>query len=228
MATRSASTPPATRPLAFLSDIHGNLPALESVLRELARRAITDVYVAGDLLFGGDQPHEVWLRLTQVNARMTRGPSDLALATLDPSALSPQDEHQRARLALFEKTRAAVGELVIARLRRLPERIRMPLVDGTEILMVHGSPMDPTIEMGHDLDDDELLALIGDDPADIVICGASHIAFQRQLEQVRIVSVGSVGQSPEGSVAHFAILTPRPDGTMVEECTAEYGATPGA
>lgn len=222
MATRSASTPPATRPLAFLSDVHGNLPALDAVLRELARRAITDIYVAGDLLFGGDEPHEVWLRLTQAGARMTRGTSDLALATLDPSSLAPKDEHQRERLALFEKTRAAVGELVVARLRRLPERIRIPLVDGSEILMVHGSPSDPSIEMGHELDDDELLALIGDDPADIVVCGASHIAFQRQLEQVRVVSVGSVGQSPEGHAAHFAILTPRPDGTLVEQTSIEY------
>ena len=205
-----------------MSDVHGNLPALDAVLRELARRAITDIYVAGDLLFGGNEPHEVWLRLVQVNARMTRGPSDLALAALDPSSLPATSDHARERLALFKKTRAAVGELVIARLQRLPERIRVPLVDGSEVLMVHGSPMDPTIEMGHDLDDDELLALVGDDPADIVICGASHIAFQRQLEQVRIVSVGSVGQSPEGGAAHFAVLTPRSDGTLVEECVVEY------
>jgi predicted phosphodiesterase len=222
MATRPVSTPPATRPLAFLSDIHGNLPALDAVLRELARRAITDIYVAGDLLFGGDEPHEVWLRLTQVNAHLTRGPSDLALATLETQSLAPTDAQQRARLALFEKTRAAIGELVIARLKRLPERLRLPLVDGSELLMVHGSPVDPSTELGHDLDDDELLALLGDDPADIIVCGASHLAFQRQLERVRIVSVGSVGQSPEGRTAHFAVLTPRADGTLVEEAFVEY------
>ncbi len=222
MATRSASTPPATRPLAFLSDVHGNLPALDAVLRELARRAITDIYVAGDLLFGGAEPHEVWLRLVQVNAHLTRGPSDLALAMLDPDAIEPENEQQEERLALFEKTRAAVGELVIARLRRLPERLRVPLVDGSELLMVHGSPLDPATDMDHNLDDDELLALVGDDPADIVVCGSSHIAFQRQLERVRVVSVGSVGQSPEGHVAHFAILTPRADGTLVEQAFVEY------
>jgi predicted phosphodiesterase len=222
MPPRTPVTPPATRPFACLSDIHGNLEALDAVLRELARRAITDVYVAGDHLFGGDAPHAVWLRLTEVRAHLARGTSDLALATLDPASLRPRDDAERARLALFAKTRAAVGEIVIARLRRLPERIRVPLMDGSELLVVHGSPADPTIELSHDLDDDELNALVGDDPADIVVCGASHMAFQRQLERLRILSVGSVGQSPEGRVAHFAVLTPRPDGTLIEEAHVEY------
>jgi predicted phosphodiesterase len=222
MPPRAPVTPPATRPLACLSDIHGNLEALDAVLRELARRAITDIYVAGDHLFGGDAPHEVWLRLTQARAHLARGTSDLALASLDPAALRPKDDAERARLALFAKTRAAVGEIVIARLRRLPERIRVPLMDGSELLVVHGSPSDPTVELSHDLDDDELLALVGDDPADLVVCGASHTPFQRQLEQVRILNVGSVGQAPEGRVAHYAVLTPRPDGTLVEEAFVTY------
>ena len=222
MAPRPPTTPPATRPLACLSDIHGNLPALDAVLRELGRRAITDIYVAGDHLFGGDAPLEVWLRLMEAKARLVRGASDLALATFEPGALRPRNATERARVELFAKTREAVGELVLARLRRLPERLRTPLMDGSELLVVHGSPSDSTVEITHDLDDDEVYALVGDDPADIVVCGASHTPFHRQLEGVWVVNVGSVGQAPEGGMAHFAVLTPRPDGTLVEEAFVEY------
>ena len=66
--------------MAFLSDIHGALAPLEAVLEELARREVSDIYVAGDLLLGGDQPLEVWRKLQSVNARCTRGASDTALS----------------------------------------------------------------------------------------------------------------------------------------------------
>jgi predicted phosphodiesterase len=223
---------PASRPIAVLSDVHGNLEALEAVLRELGRRGVTELIVLGDHLFGGPAPHEVWLRLTEVGARLLRGPSDLALATLDPAALAARadlvgDTAGRARLALFEQTRQAVGELVIARLRRLPERHRMPLLDGGEALFVHGSPAAHDVEVSHDLDDEELVALLGDDPADLVFCSGAHVPFQRDLPGTRLVGVGSVGDAPGMAasgrrVAHYVVLTPRSDGTLLEQAHVEY------
>lgn len=208
--------------MAFLSDVHGNLPALEAVLTDLARRAIVEIFVAGDHLLGGDAPLDVWKRLTQVNATLVRGVSDLALASVDPKALAPTTDEEREKLAKFVATREAVGELVLARLRRLPERVRIPLLDGNEVVVVHGSPSDPSTEMSHDMTDEELSALVGDDPADIVVCGASHVAFQRELGGIRVLGLGSVGASPDGRFAHFAVLTPRVDGTMIEQAYATY------
>ncbi len=208
--------------MAFLSDIHGNLPALEAVLADLGRRVVTDIFVAGDHLLGGDAPLEVWKRLTQVNATLVRGVGDLALAAVDPNALAPTTDEEREKLARFVQTREAVGELVLARLRRLPERVRIPLLDGNEIVVVHGSPADPATEMSHDMTDEELMSLVGDDPADIIVCGASHVAFQRELGGIRVVGLGSVGASPDGRFAHFAVMTPRVDGTMIEAAYASY------
>jgi putative phosphoesterase len=213
---------PASQPMAFLSDVHGNLRALDTVLEELERRSVRDIYVCGDLLLGGDQPVEVYKRLQQVGARCVRGISDTALATVGPDRLDPQDDAQKRLAARFFETREALGELVVRFLSKLPDRLRIPMVDGREILVVHGSPADSTIEMTHDMDDDELLALVADDPADIVVCGASHVPFQRDLPEVRIINVGSVGAAPEGRTAHFAILTPRMDGTLVEQESVEY------
>ena len=192
------------------------------MLQEVSRRGITQIFVAGDLLFGGEDPLGVWKRLVEVKAKCARGVSDAALAHLDPDAMVPQDEHQAAQLERFLSTRKAVGEVVLKYLERLPPTIRVPLIDGSELVVVHGSPADPTLEISHDLDDEEVLALIGDDPADIVACGAAHVPFQRDVADVRVIGLGSVGASPGGGVAHLTVLTPRPDGTLVEQETVEF------
>jgi predicted phosphodiesterase len=201
--------PPEAAPIAFVSDLHGNLRALEVVLSELDRLGVKRLYVAGDLLLGGDEPLEVWQRLQALGATCTRGPSDLALGSVDPTSLVPIDNEQRRQARAFAETRAAIGDLVAERLRRLPEQHRIPLVDGREILMVHGSPADPAQEISHDLSDEEVLALLRDDPADIIVCGSTHVPFQRAVDEYHVVNVGSVGAAPEGQIAHYTVVTPR-------------------
>jgi len=209
--------------MAFLSDVHGNLPALEAVLSDLERRGVKDIYVAGDLLFGGDHPLEVWRLLTDVDAKCVRGTSDVALVHVDPASLQPANDAERAMADKFAWTRNAVGDLVVEQLKRLPEQRRIPLIDGSEIVVVHGSPADPTVSMSHDMSDEELLALIGDDPADVIVCGASHVPFERDLDGVFVSNVGTVGDAPSGERgATFSILTPAMDGTRAEHTHVEY------
>ncbi|MCA9604407.1 MAG: metallophosphoesterase family protein [Myxococcales bacterium] len=215
---------PANAPMAFLADIHGNVAALDAVLDELRRRMIDRVYVAGDLLLGGPDPVGVYKRLQQVGAECVRGVSDAALVEVSPEKLAPASERERAMAERFLATREAIGELALKFLERLPERLRIPMMDGSEILVVHGSPLDPSTEMSHDLEDEELFHLLAGDPADVVICGASHVAFQRELEGVRVINVGSVGASPEGGLAHYTVITPRVDGMLVEQTWVEYSA----
>ncbi|MBC7174553.1 MAG: metallophosphoesterase, partial [Polyangiaceae bacterium] len=111
------SEPTKLRPegeaMAFLSDVHGNLRALEAVLRELEKRGVRRVYVAGDLLLGGEDPLGVWRALTRVNAQCVRGISDTALYSIDPARLEALDAGESARLARFRETRDAVGDLVL-------------------------------------------------------------------------------------------------------------------
>jgi predicted phosphodiesterase len=215
--------PPAAGPIAFLSDVHGNITALEVVLTELERLDVKRVYVAGDLLLGGDEPLEVWQRLQALGAICTRGPSDLALGSVDPGSLVPIDEEQRRQARLFSGTRNAIGDLVAERLRRLPDQQRIPLVDGREVLMVHGSPADSNREISHDLSDDEVLGLLNDDPADIIVCGSTHVPFQRTVAEYHIVNVGSVGAAPEGQVAHYTVLTPRMSNADILQDWISYG-----
>jgi hypothetical protein len=108
--------------------------------------------------------------------------------------------------------------------------VRFPLEDGGELLLVHGSSADPGEAMTHDMSDEELSALIGDDPADLIVCGMSHVPFDRVVSNVRIVNVGSVGEAPDDVdrhqrplVAHAAWIESRPSGVVVEPIIVPLG-----
>jgi predicted phosphodiesterase len=111
--------------------------------------------------------------------------------------------------------------LIIARLGKLPSHARLPLEGGLEAVVVHGSPADPTEAMCPEMEDDELAALLGDNPGDLVICGASHVPFTRMIGDVQIVSVGSVGQSPAEGFAHASIIDASESGIGIEQFDVE-------
>lgn len=213
---------PASAPMGFISDIHGNLHALEAVLREYAQLGVVDLFVAGDLLLGGDQPLEVYRRLKKVGAQCIKGTSDHALCAADVSNVKPIAGVEQQRLARFLKTREQLGQLVLRELSQLPDQLRVPLIDGRELLLVHGSPQDLHEPMSHDLNDEEIEDLLGGDPADIIICGSSHVPFLRVVGETEICNVGSVGAAPEGAHAHYTIVSPRLDGATITQHSVSY------
>ena len=213
---------PASEPMGFIADVHGNLPALDAVLEELKRREVRDIFVAGDLLLGGVEPLQVWRKLQSVGAHCVCGPSDLALARVDPRALKPQDDTEREKVRAFVETQRALGELVQKQLGQLPRQLRVPMIDGSELLLVHGSPRDPFEPIDHDLTDEELRAMLEDDPADVVICGGTHVPYARRLDDVQIINVGSAGAAPEGRFAHYAIVYPSASGSHFDQGYVEY------
>ena len=74
--------------------------------------------------------------------------------------------------------------------------------------MVHGSPRRRPRHRSRPIRRRDS-TLLDDDPADIIICGSTHVPFQRAVGEYHIVNVGSVGAAPEGQIAHYTILTPR-------------------
>ena len=223
--------------LLCVSDIHGNLDALRAVLATAERRAFHKLLVAGDVVFPGPAPLETWRRLSAAGATMVQGVSDKALATLDPNGLRPRNEHERTMIERMKAVRAELGDLVLERIKRLPTHVRIPLEDGGELLLVHGSPADPAEAITFDMTDDEVDALLGDDPADVVVCGMSHTPFHRMIGDVHIVNVGSVGEAPDGLetppslggkgrplVAHATWIESTPAGIVVEPITVPLDA----
>lgn len=202
-----------------ISDIHGHADALAAVLATAERRGFGRLLVAGDICFPGPAPLETWRRLMTANATCVQGLADRALATLDPDSIRATNEHERAKLDRLRATRHELGELILARLAKLPTAMRIPIEGARHLLLVHGSPRDPFEPITHDLDDDEIEHLLGPEPADLVICGGSHVPFDRIVGKSRIVNVGSVGEAPEGPFAHATFVETSPTDILVEQFT---------
>ena len=178
-------------------------------------------------MFPGPAPLETWRRLVAAGAVLVQGVSDKALATLDPTEIHPRSEHERRRLDRMRAVRTELGDIILERLKRLPTHFRLPLEDGKELLLVHGAPADPAEELTHDMSDDELNALMGDDPADVVVCGMSHVPFDRTVGDVRFINVGSVGEAPSAGgprVAHATWIDSTAGGLVVEPITVPLSA----
>src|SRR5439155_929487 len=82
-----------------------------------------------------------WRRLMASNAICVQGVGDRALATVDVDNLRATSEHDRARLDRLRATRGELGELILARLAKLPKTSRIAIETGGEILLVHGPPL---------------------------------------------------------------------------------------
>jgi predicted phosphodiesterase len=204
-----------------ISDIHGHAAALRRVLAEAEAREFHQLVVCGDSLFPGPAPLETWKILIERRALCVQGLSDRALYEVKPTKLKATTPEQKARIVRLEQVQRELGELIVARLGKLPTSARLPLESGEEALVVHGSPADPTEAMSADMEDDELSALMGSDPADIVICGASHVPFGRQVGDIKIVNVGSVGESPAAGFAHATIIDATAAGVSIEQFDVE-------
>ena len=202
-----------------VADIHGHARILYKALMAGESHGCGVILAAGDLLFPGPEPLKTWNLLTAAHAHCVRGLSDEALATIDPETLSSSQLISQAlrnpdsntaaiaaRARRLRKTRQELGDQILQRLHRLPTRFRMSLEDGGELLLVHGAPADPTVSITHDMDDDEVAALLGDEDVNVVVCGGGHVPFDRVVGRTRVICVGSLGESPTEGVAHAVML----------------------
>src|SRR3954470_13323917 len=127
--------------IAIISDIHGNLPALEAVFADIAARRLTTVYCLGDLVGYGGSPNEVTQRIQTEGIPTIMGNYDDGVGFDRDDcgcAYKDKDEEARGQQSLFW-TRAAPTEENKAYLRTLVPEIRFE-AEGTRFRLVHGSP----------------------------------------------------------------------------------------
>jgi len=189
-----------------ISDIQGNASALRALLEEADSRGFDQLVVCGDICFPGPEPLAVWKLLTERNAVCVQGVGDRALAQIDVKKLRGVSAEEQERIERLAATKKELGELILARLAKLPPLIHLPLESGHTMLVVHGSPRDPTESIARDMTEEELVYALGDEPGDLVICGSSHEQFEGKVADVHIVSVGSVGDAPGGDSAYGALV----------------------
>lgn len=175
--------------LAVISDIHGNVRALEAVLADLRRRGADAVVNLGDCVTSPLWPAETWELLQSQSFPTVRGNHDREIR-LEYDTLSPAG--QFAHRALTEQDRAAIAAL--------PTTIRLT----PEILAVHGTPSDDNTYLLEELLDGRQVTAsrrtvssrLADLPqgVEVVLCGHSHTQGLRQVGGGPLVlNPGSVG-----------------------------------
>ena len=174
--------------LAILSDIHGNLLALEAVLADLRDRGADLVVNLGDCATGPLWPRETLELLDTLALPTVRGNHDRWLAEM------PRERMPRSAAFTYD----ALGDARRAALGALPATLRV----ADDVLAVHGTPASDTSYLLEERVESRLalasaavvLERLGESRAGLVLCGHSHTQHVAQPAQgVVVLNPGSVG-----------------------------------
>jgi predicted phosphodiesterase len=190
--------------VAVISDIHGNLPALEAVLREVQAERPELIVVCGDVASGPMPAETIDVLRGLTNARFVRGNADRGLIDeFDGKAPAPMpgpfagwcarqiSPEQRDFMAGFEATVTIDG------------------VDGLgRVLFCHAVPGNDTDVFTVETPDERVRKLMAGVRVDMVVCGHTHMQFDRTVDRLRIVNPGSVGMPYGEPGAYWAMLGP--------------------
>jgi predicted phosphodiesterase len=197
--------------VAVLSDVHGNLAALEAVRTALKKEKPDAVIVAGDHVMNGPDPAGVVDTLREMEASgatIVQGNTDVAVADFDYSAAFPwfTDGVPDMHVAAAEWAHDALGEDRIGWLRRLASERRL-MLDDTMVLACHASPGSQTQGFDAQLDPSVMLERISRTDARIICCGHTHVPEVRDLGWKIIVNDGSAGYVFDGDpTASWALV----------------------
>jgi len=190
----------ATR-LAVLSDVHGNVAALEAALGEIGRAKPDLIAVAGDLALNGPDPQAVLervRRLEQDGATVVQGNTDIAVADFDYAAAFPwMPEVPESFRAAAEWANEQLDADALEWLRRLPAERRL-MLDETMVLVCHASPGSQTAGFLTDLDAAVVVEMVGRTDARVICCGHTHVPEVRDLGWKVIANDGSCGYAFDG------------------------------
>jgi predicted phosphodiesterase len=193
--------------VAALYDIHGNLPALEAVLDEVRREQVEHILVGGDVVPGpmprdtlqylvaldiptsfihGNGEHEIlrWMR----GADTSTAPRQYwEMLRWNAQQLRPEDE---------------------TRISGWPLTHRIDIRGLGEVLFCHATPRNDTEIFTRLTPEDRLLPVFEGVNAPVVVCGHTHMQFDRTVGAVRVVNAGSVGMPFQERGAYWLLLGP--------------------
>lgn len=179
--------------IAALYDIHGNLPALNALLEEL-KEAQPDLIVVGGDIVSGPMPAQTLERLSQLGdqVRAIRGNGDReTVMAFDGQPLSP-DMPEEVR----EVTRWTAEQLTRSQrdfLAALPEQLLLQVEGLGRILFCHATARSDEEIFTPITPDERLEVIFSRVEQEIVVCGHTHIQFERRVGNMRILNAGSVG-----------------------------------
>lgn len=199
--------------VALISDLHGNIRALDAVLADARRRGANRVVCLGDTATLGPRPREVLARLRTLEGPFIMGNHDDFL--LDHDLI-----HQYTEAPIVVESVAWCQDVVTPSdldFLRTFEATHAFDLDGTSVLFFHGSPTDHMHDMLATDPPDVVDAALGDAQGTVLVCGHTHLQMLRQHRGRLLVNPGSVGmpfrEPPAGGAP---VLMPHAEYGMLE------------
>ena len=199
--------------IAVLSDVHGNLVALEAVRKAINKEKPDVVLIAGDLVLNGPEPGATVDAIRDMESKgaiVVQGNTDIAVADGDYGAAFPQFQESGVPdsiLSASEWAHDTLDDEHLAWLRRLPAERRVRIGDDL-ILVTHASPGSQTQGFDKDLDPSTITERMSRTDARVICCGHTHFPDVREFGWKVIVNGGSAGYVFDGDPsASWALVT---------------------
>jgi len=193
--------------VAAIYDIHGNLPALEAVLNEIRNDKLDRVVIGGDVL-PGPMPRETLMCLLDLSI-----PTEFILGNGEVAVLDQMAG--REPIAVPEAFRPIIrwtAQQLSAEHERLlagwPKTVSMKISGLGDVLFCHATPKNENEIFTRLTAQKRLLPAFEGAEAPFVVCGHTHMQFDRTIGSVRVVNAGSVGMPFGEPGADWLLLGP--------------------
>src|ERR1700720_3376284 len=193
--------------VAAIYDIHGNLPALEAVLQEIRQEKVDHIIVGGDVL-PGPMPLESLERLRDVDASVHYIYGNGEVAVLQQMA---GEEPAAVRAAYRPIIRWTAQQLHLEHgqwMSTWPKTLTLEIAGLGSVLFCHATPQNENAIFTRLTPEARLLPLFEPLDGALVVCGHTHMQFDRSIGHTRIVNAGSVGMPFGKAGVHWLLLGP--------------------
>ncbi len=190
--------------VAAIYDIHGNLPALEAVLQDIRQAEVDRVVVGGDVV-PGPMPRQAIARLLDLDipVQFIQGNGDRAvLEQMAGTETGSIPEQFREVIRHSAQQLDPEHERLLA---SWPKTFRVEIPGLGAVLFCHATPRNDTEIFTLLTPEDRLLPAFAGVNESVVICGHTHMQFDRMIGKIRVVNAGSVGM-PYGEAGAFWLL----------------------
>jgi putative phosphoesterase len=214
------------RGAAVITDVHGNLAALEAVLGRIAELGVERVFCGGDLVGYGPRPNEVCALISELEIPTIYGNYDYAIAReQEDCGCAYVTAHDRELgQQSVDWTLANTSRESKEFMRELPFDLRLA-VGEVEVHLVHGSPRKVNEYLFEDKPARLYERLAAAESARALVFGHTHKPWVHEFGGVQFVNCGSVGKPKDGDPrAAFALLGAGAGGVTVSIERIEYDA----
>ncbi len=193
--------------VAAIYDIHGNLPALEAVLQEIRTAGVDLIVVGGDVV-PGPMPVETLSLLLKLETSVQFIQGNGEAAVLDQLAGAESrtlPEQVREVVRWTAQQLSAEHRRVIA---SWPATFRIEIDGLGEVLFCHATPRSDTEIFTRSTPEASLLPVFEKVHGSVVVCGHTHMQFDRMVGKIRVANAGSVGMPFGSPGADWLLLGP--------------------